>query len=81
MKNLRVTFGASGYVTQDIEVPDEVTAEELEAKLNSGEWVTTIQEGGSLDVTATGQAVGKVLYVDNSLEYDEFSATEPYVSV
>lgn len=81
MKNIRVMFGASGYVTQDIEVADEVTAEELEAKLNSGEWATTIQEGGSLDVTATGESIGKVLYLDNGLEYDEFSATEPYVSV
>jgi len=76
MKTLSASFDASGYVVQDIEVPDEVSAEELESKLASGEWVTTIQEGGSLEVTATGEVIGKVVSVDNNLEYDGFAAAE-----
>jgi hypothetical protein len=73
MKNIKITFGASGYVTQDISVPDEVSAEEVAAKLNSGDWMTTIQEGGNLEVVASGEVIGKVVNVDNDLEYDEFS--------
>lgn len=82
MKNIKVTFDAFGYVTEYIAVSDEVSAEELEANLNSGKWVTTIQEGGSLEVAATGEVIGKVVDVENSLEYDEFSVGfEPSVSV
>jgi hypothetical protein len=75
MKNIRISFGAAGYVTQDIAVSDEVDAEDLVNKLNSGDWATTIQEGGNLEVVASGEIIGKVVYVENSLEYDEF-ATE-----
>jgi hypothetical protein len=74
MKNIKVTFGASGYVSQDISVADDISAEELAENLNSGKWVTTIQEGGNLEVTESGEVIGKVVNVDNELEYDEFRA-------
>ena len=74
MKNIKVTFGASGYVTQDIAVADDISEQEMAENLNSGKWVTTIQEGGNLEVTASGEVIGKVVNVDNDLEYDEFRA-------
>ena len=81
MKNIKITFGASGYVTQDLSVSDEVSAEEVAAKLNSGEWMTTIQEGGSLEVVASGEIIGKVVNVDNDLEYDEFAAESALIEL
>ena len=72
MKTVRIAFGAAGYVTEDIEVADDVDEQVLADKLASGEWVTTIQEGGSLEVTASGQVIGRVVNIDNELEYDEF---------
>jgi hypothetical protein len=34
--------------------------------------LTTIQENGTVDVTASGTVVAKVVNVDNHLEYSEF---------
>lgn len=74
-KQVKVSFSVSGTIEQTLEVPADMTLSELEDQLNNGQIVTTVQEGGSLDVTATGNSIGKVLDVDNQLEYEDFDCS------
>lgn len=48
------------------EVPD------LQEGLNSGKYVTTIQEKGSLEILESEEKIGWVVDVENSLEYSDF---------
>lgn len=77
MKTFEISFTAQGYVKQTVEITDETwTASKLEKALNKGKVVTTIQEDGSIDITASGKSIGKILNVDNNLEYEDFDVTE-----
>jgi len=73
-KNFKISFSGAGSVSQTIELVDGInlSREELQDGLRSGKYVTTIQEDGSVDVTATGEVIAKVVYVNNELEYSDF---------
>jgi hypothetical protein len=74
---LKISFSAVGWVQQTIEITDpNITPMELVTGLNSGKFVTTIQKNGSVDITDSGKSVGKVINVDNSLEYSDFELDE-----
>lgn len=74
---IRISFAASGYVGQTIEMTNpEITPQQLIDGLNSGLYVTTIQEDGSVDITKSGESIGRVVDVDNCLEYEEFELND-----
>ena len=73
MKEIKIVFNAQGWVKQTIEITDPtVTPEALVEMLNEGKAVTTIQEDGLVEILATGKQIGRVINVDNNLEYEEF---------
>tara|TARA_Y100000034_G_C6881011_1_gene403698 strand:- start:1681 stop:1977 length:297 start_codon:yes stop_codon:yes gene_type:complete len=79
MAEEKISFCASGYVTQRIEILDaELTVEQLVKMLNDGSAVTTIQETDENGVdsfiqeTATGKDLAMIRDVDNNLEYTDF---------
>tara|TARA_Y100000034_G_scaffold75750_1_gene90941 strand:+ start:3953 stop:4183 length:231 start_codon:yes stop_codon:yes gene_type:complete len=73
MRSFTITFSAQGWIKQHVVLCDDnVTAEEAQKGLNDGTMVTTIQEGGSLEITKDGKRVGVVEFVDNNLEYEDF---------
>ena len=74
---LQLTFSASGTIKQTVRLNAKavalgITPERLQAGLSSGEYVTTVQESGTVEITATGEAIGAVVSVDNEMEYGEF---------
>ena len=71
MKDVTITFNASGWVTQTLRVDDDVDADDLAAGLEKGEYFTTIETGGEV-IDKDGRQVGVVDYVDAELEYSEF---------
>lgn len=75
MGTFEVGFCVSGYVLQTVEVSDDdIAADDLAKKLNAGEILTTIQEGGSIDLV-TGTAIGKVVDVNNCCFYSDFAVS------
>jgi hypothetical protein len=77
MKRAKVTFSVSGTITETIRITDpSITISKLQKMLKSGEAVTTIQEWGSVDITATGLVIGTVEVVDNECEYTDFEVTK-----
>lgn len=72
MKETKIGFSVSGFVTQRIELskPELFSIE----KLNEGKIITTIQEGGDVLLLENGQfqIIGKVVDIDNNLEYLEY---------
>ena len=73
MAKFRITFNVMGHVTQEVEIPDEkMTRVRLKNMLESGKYVTTIQEDGSIDCISTGKIIGKVISVDNECSYEDF---------
>lgn len=75
MATFEVGFCVSGYVLQTVEISDDdITSDDLARKLNAGEVLTTIQEGGSVDLI-TGAAIGKVVYVNNCCMYSDFAVS------
>lgn len=78
-KEVEITFNVSGYIKQNVMLKLEyahLTPDEIAAKLNSGEWVTTIQNNGTVDISANGEEVGQVTDIDNNLEYENFQVEE-----
>jgi uncharacterized membrane protein len=72
-RTFELSFTATGHIEQTIEITNlAYTAKKIVAMLDSGEATTTVQEGGKVEITATGEVIGKVVNVDNSLEYEEF---------
>lgn len=73
-EQIYISVSAEGWFNEIIELNDDckLTKEEICKKLYNGDLVTTIQEGGSLDITATGESIGKVINVDNELTYADF---------
>jgi len=74
-REISISVMAEGWFKETIELNDDCTLTDAEIleKLNKGELVTTIQENGFLDITATGESIGKILDVNNELEYHHFS--------
>lgn len=78
MAQFEVTFCVSGHVKQIVDIPGEMAADELARKLESGQILTTIQEGGAVISTADlySPAMGTVLDVMNHCEYEYFEVKE-----
>lgn len=76
-REVTVTFEAQGSVKQTVLLTDpNIIARKLEKMLRKGEAATTIQEGGTVDVVADGKVLGRVVNVDNNLEYDVFDVED-----
>lgn len=74
---MQITFTATGTVRQSVKMIDKtITAERLQEMLRSGTALTTIQEGGSVDITADGRKIAEVNDVYNELEYADFDVEE-----
>lgn len=72
-REVEVTFNVAGYVKQTIVITNpNFNPEQVVKGLQDGTLVTTVQEGGSVDVTATGEEVGRVVHVENECEYTDF---------
>ena len=72
-----ISFCASGHITQTVEITDlKLTAEQLQRGLNSGKYVTTVQEDGTVDITKSGKKIGVVRNVDNELSYEDFTVED-----
>ena len=81
MKTMRIAFSAQGQVKQRVTLlKTGVSAKELQDGLNSGRYVTTIQEGGEfsthIEETSTGEKVARIDDVNNELEYSDFEVEE-----
>jgi hypothetical protein len=71
--NFTLSFTAQGHISQTIQITNPAyTPKRIVAMLNSGKAVTTVQENGTVDIVATGEVIGKVVNVNNELEYDDF---------
>lgn len=79
-KRVRISFTASGQVHQSVELEPDMTPELLQKLLRSGDAATTINENGDVTVGIMGivglRVVGKVIDVDNDLEYTDFLVSE-----
>lgn len=74
-----ITFSANGYFTQEVEITKEgLTAQQLQEMLNAGKAWTTIDDSGEgkVEIVETGEIIGRVLSVDNNLDYDDFVVEE-----
>tara|TARA_Y100000034_G_scaffold112241_1_gene146032 strand:- start:58 stop:507 length:450 start_codon:yes stop_codon:yes gene_type:complete len=70
---INIVVEAMGHFNQTIIVTDpDWSPNNIIASLHEGRLATTIQEGGELHDLVTGASVGKVVNVDNHLEYSEF---------
>ena len=80
MKTVDITFCVQGYIKQTVELTnDNYTPEQVQDLLDKGEALTTIQEGGNVclyDAEGNEIVLGKVVNVDNNLEYDDFDVEE-----
>ena len=67
------TFSARGNISQTVNIINPAyTPERLLRELNSGRLLTTVQENGAVEVTASGKVVATIVSVDNDLEYFDF---------
>lgn len=68
-----IVFSASGHIVQKVQLLKRgLVAKDLTAMLESGEASTTIQKGGEVEITESGEVIAVVLSVDNCLEYSNF---------
>jgi spore germination protein GerM len=77
MREIDITFKASGWVTQTVEVDDDITEQDLEelvSGLSDGRLATTIQEGGEI-LDEDLRRVGLVVEIDSNLKYSDFAVT------
>jgi hypothetical protein len=78
---LQLIFSASGTIKQTVRLNAKavalgITPKRLQSGLNSGKYVTTVQEGGTVEITATGEAIGAVVGVVNEMEYEQFEVAK-----
>ena len=74
-KSFEIRFSAQGWVKQFVLVQPEfksLTAEELQSMLNKGEAMTTVQEGGLVEIVKDGKIIAAVDNVENEMEYTDF---------
>jgi hypothetical protein len=77
VKEFEIFFSVQGYVTQTVEIVDpKMTPAKLQTMLNNGKACTTIQEGGTVDITASGKVIARVRFVDNNCEYSDFEVED-----
>jgi hypothetical protein len=70
---VRISFTASGWVSQYVEILETGwTAETIQKGLKDGTLATTIQKDGGLDIVESGKVIGVVVDVTNVLEYDDY---------
>lgn len=73
---MEISFLVSGHVVQEIELRGEfitLSHQEVVRKLESGDFATTVQDGGNIVRVNDMAVVGRVVSVENHLEYTEFS--------
>jgi hypothetical protein len=76
-KEFELSFLVSGHVKQTIEIRDpKYTPEKIVKGLSKGTIVTTIQEGGNMELLKNGHVIGKVVNVDNQCEYFDYELGE-----
>ena len=76
---VQVSFSASGWIKQDIEVTDPtMTAERMVEMLASGDAITTVHEDNDVLALPDFNTIGKVLYSETELEYFDFAAEDTY---
>lgn len=79
-REIKITFQVSGYIEQIVELSDDyadLSDEEIASKLELGEFVTTINEPGTIESQDYTKQIGRIVSLDNNLEYEEFEV-EPY---
>lgn len=78
VEEYEVKFSATGWIRQRIQIVDcNLSPDEVQAMLNDGRLITTVQEGGEVLIQGGGElgplhTVGKVISVDNNMEYTDF---------
>lgn len=66
-----IQFSASGHINQTIDILTDDSPEEFIAKLNKGEYDTTVK-GDIIERTKDGKVVGKIIDQDLHTEYFDF---------
>ena len=80
VREIKITFQVSGYIEQIVQLSDDyadLSDEEIASKLELGEFVTTINEPGTIESQDYTKQIGRIVSLDNNLEYEEFEV-EPY---
>src|SRR5438046_2831646 len=83
MKKYQVGFYVSGHVIIEVQIPNNITAEQLQEGLNTGKFLTSITPGSPI-LQLQGDAVhndfehvGKVIeLVEPDCEYNDFEVKE-----
>ena len=74
---MRITFHAQGRIKQDVTMVDEsVSAQDLQAGLNDGTYMTTIESGETFIEDINGKRIANIDYVSNELEYTDFEVED-----
>lgn len=80
MKTFKVSFNVMGVCNQYIELNDDCGLDENELAdlLESGDVLTSVQEGGDVVLMKDGKftVIGKVTFVDIDGEYEMFDVEE-----
>lgn len=80
MKTFKVSFNVMGVCNQYIELNDDCGLDENELAdlLESGDVLTSVQEGGDVVLMKDGEftVIGKVTFVDIDGEYEMFDVEE-----
>jgi hypothetical protein len=72
-RTCQISFAATGTVRQVVQIMKKgLTPKKLVEMLKAGKAYTTVEEGGTVDVIATGKAVARIESVKNELDYCEF---------
>ncbi len=73
---VQLEFSVSGSVRQVVDILDpSITPDVLVAGLNSGKYLTTVQENGDVVVNEPSlRVVARVLSVDNECAYEDFAS-------
>ena len=73
MKKFKLSFLVQGHVDQTIEITNkDYIPNEIIKMLNNGKILTTIQNGGKIIIDENGIEIGKIINIDNWLEYSDF---------
>lgn len=78
MKNVKVSFYVNGTIETEVSIPDDISIEDFEQGLNSGDYATSMEVGGNvINLIAGCKDIGKVEDVlDINCEYNDFTVEE-----